>query len=97
MKKFKFSRQQAFQLTAASLFLIGAVFMLINTFADAVWAFWVGLGFACVAAGFYILIVLENKKIFSRKMKNSSYSDTDENTISHGKEKIQSGEITPEK
>jgi len=84
-----------FQLVGATLFLIGAIFMLVNTFTDAVWSFWVGLSFAVVAAAFYILIVLENKKILSKKLSDSSYSDKADNKNSH--EKIENAQgTTPE-
>ena len=44
------------------LFLVASVFLLLLTFADMLWAFWVGFGFAIAAGGFYVLLVLENRK-----------------------------------
>jgi len=81
----KYSKQQIYQLSAAALFLIGAVFMLVNTFTEETWAFWVGLGFAIVAAGAYILLIVENRKLFTKKMTDPSYSDKSTNTNEHEK------------
>jgi len=64
----KYTRAQVYTLVAATLFLLGAIFMLVNTFADVSWAFWVGLGFAVVASGFYIFLVIENKKVVTKKL-----------------------------
>jgi len=80
-----YKREQVFTIIAAVLFLIGAVFMLLATFSDNQWAVWTGLAFAVVAATLYVLLVLENRKIFSKKM---TYPDTEANKDSH--EKIES-------
>lgn len=69
----KCSRQQIYTVISAVLFLIGAVFMLINTFVeDAVWAFWVGLCLAVLATSVYVLLVLENRKVISKKIENTA-------------------------
>jgi hypothetical protein len=67
----KYSKQQIYLITSAVLYLVGAVFMLVNAFAGAVWAFWVGLVFAVVATVFYILM---------------AYFDKMQNRIEHGKQ-----------
>ena len=73
----KYSRQQIYTISAAVLFLFGAVFMLINTFAPVKqsWAFIVGCVFAVLAAVVYILLVVENRKNISKKL-----TDTGTNT-----------------
>ena len=68
----KFDKQQILTVTAASLFLVGAIFMLVNTFAGATWSFWVGLGFAIAAVGVYIWLIIENRKIIMEKLTASS-------------------------
>ncbi|MDR0462272.1 MAG: hypothetical protein LBG88_02995 [Christensenellaceae bacterium] len=97
--KFKFNLQkfplsQIYQMVAAVLFLIGAVFMLFNTFADKVWAFWTGLGFALAASVAYIMMVIEAKRVLQKKLTDSSYSDKKDNTIVH--EKNETKTETPE-
>ena len=81
--KIKFSISQIFQFITAALFLVGAIFMLVNTFADKKWAFWVGLGFAVAAAVCYTLLILENRKKIFKNI--SSYSDKTSNSIGHEK------------
>lgn len=81
----KFSIAQILQVITAALFLIGAIFMLINTFADKLWAFWTGLAFAVVAATAYVLLILENRRQIFTKLKDSSYSDKAANKIGHEK------------
>ena len=81
----KFSIGQIYQITAAVLFLIGAIFMLVNTFADEPWAFWLGLGFALIAAVFYILLGIDTRKNILKKVTDSSYSDKSDNMIEHEK------------
>jgi len=61
-----YKREQYFTLVAAVLFLIGAVFMLINTFAAQEWALWVGLGFAIASALLYLLIQIQRMQ-FNKK------------------------------
>jgi len=90
----KYSKQQIFQITAAVLFLIGAVFMLVNTFTDQIWSFWVGLGFALAASSFYIFMAVENRRLFSKKMKDPSYSDNSANINSHEKNEISKNKTT---
>ena len=87
----KYSRLQIFQIVAAGLFLVGAIFMLVHTFADEPWSFWVGLGFAVVAAVFYLLIALENRGVIKKKLNESSYPDKTDNSIEH--EKTQNAKI----
>jgi protein-S-isoprenylcysteine O-methyltransferase Ste14 len=83
--KMKFSVAQILQVVTAALFLVGAIFMLVNTFADELWAFWTGLAFAVVAAAGYILLMIENRKRIFEKLRNSSYSDKGPNSIGHEK------------
>jgi Ca2+/Na+ antiporter len=92
----KYTKQQIIQVTAAVLFLIGAIFMLVNTFADQAWSFWTGLGFAVVAAAVYIYMFVENRKLFSKKLTESSYSDKSNNTIEHEKNVQNPKNQTPE-
>jgi len=74
----KYSKQQIYTIAASALFLVGAIFMLINTFADLKWAFWVGLGFAVVAGTVYILLVIENRKEISKKLAGTKDLQTQE-------------------
>jgi|GEM_PF-1928227 len=74
--KFTFTRSQIYLCVCATLYLVGAIFMLVNTFADSVWAFWVGLAIAVIATVFYVLMVFEDRK----KM---SYSDETKNNNGH--------------
>ena len=98
----KYSKQQIYHIAAAIMFLIGAIFMLINTFADQLWAFGVGAGFAGLAAVFYIFLWIENRRIISKKLtdsiKDSSYSDKSKNSFEYDKKtEIQTTENkTPE-
>jgi O-antigen/teichoic acid export membrane protein len=50
-------RDQYLLISAAALFLIGAVFMLINTFGGIGWALWVGIACAAAALLLYILMI----------------------------------------
>jgi len=81
----KYTKQQIYTVVAAGLFLVGAVFMLINTFSDNLWAFWVGLGFAVAALVFYLLIGIEHKRTVHKKLTDTSYSDKTDNMNSHEK------------
>ena len=67
----KYTREQIYQLFAASIFLTGAVFMLAYTFANLAWAFWVGLGFAIVASVLYALSVFEARRAITKKLVGS--------------------------
>ena len=71
----KYSKQQTYTILAATLFLIGAIFMLVNTFAQQPWAFWTGLAFAVAAAGVYGFLILENRRIISRKLADTAPSE----------------------
>jgi len=65
-----YKREQTFTVLAAVLFLIGAVFMLINTFGNQLWALWVGLAFAVASGLIYLLIRIQHyqfKKRYSAK------------------------------
>jgi len=67
--KMKYSLQQIYNVISAVLFLIGAIFMLVNTFTpDQGWSLWVGLGFAIVATVMYVLLLLENRKATIKKL-----------------------------
>lgn len=81
----KYSKSQFFQISAAVLLLVGAVFMLVNVFADKPWSFYTGLGFALVAAILYFFMMHENKKQVSKKLTDPSYSANKNNTIEHEK------------
>ena len=81
----KYSKQQIYQLTAAIIFLVGAVFLLVGTFTVGTWASWVGIGLAVVASVFYVLLIVENKKTFTKKLTDPSYSDKKDNTNEHEK------------
>ena len=67
----KCSKSQIYILVAAGLFIIGAVFMLINTFANIAWALWTGLGVAIAATVFYILVVIENRKETKKNLEDT--------------------------
>ena len=65
-----YKREQTFTIIAAVLFLIGAVFMLVNAFGNQEWALWVGLAFAIASALLYVLIRLQHhnfKKKYTAK------------------------------
>jgi len=81
----KYSMSQIYLLGAAVLFLAGAIFMLVNTFADESWAFWTGLAFAIVAAAIWGMHFYEARKDITKKLADSSYSDTGDNKMEHGK------------
>ena len=73
----KYSKGQIYTLIAACLFVVGAIFMLVNTFADAMWALLVGIGFAAVATVFYVLTVTENKKEIAKKLESTKAKEED--------------------
>ena len=58
----KYSRDQILTLAAATLFLIGAVFMLVNTFGGQTWSFAVGLSTVLVASAIAIVSYFDNKR-----------------------------------
>jgi Gpi18-like mannosyltransferase len=78
---FKVTREQIYLLAAASLYLTGAVFMLVNVFRDTKGSFWAGLGFLVAATAIYVWGYFDGK--FIKKM---SYSDKEQNKIEHGKQ-----------
>lgn len=49
-------KEECFLIVAASLFLAGAVFMLVNTFGTQEWALWVGLACAVCAVLVYAIV-----------------------------------------
>ena len=55
-----YKREQCFMIVAAVLFLVGAVFMLINTFGNQEWALWTGLVFAVASALLYVAIQIQH-------------------------------------
>ena len=57
-----YGKEKWFMLVAASLFLVGAVLLLVNTFAGEDWARWAGLGFACLATIVYLIVVLDKRR-----------------------------------
>jgi len=61
-----YKREQYFMVVAAVLFLIGAVFMLINVFGVQEWALWVGLGFGVASVLLFALIQIQHLR-FNRK------------------------------
>jgi membrane protein YdbS with pleckstrin-like domain len=61
-----YKSERIFTIVAAALFLVGAVFMLINIFAAQEWAFGVGLVLAITSAVLYILIQIQHIR-FKRK------------------------------
>jgi Ca2+/Na+ antiporter len=89
MNKIKFDREMIFHLVTSALFLIGAVFMLIYTFGEVEWCFWVGLSIAAAAVVVYVVMIIGQKK-------NPSYPQTADNKIDHGKENIEITEVQPE-
>jgi len=75
------------QVAAATTLLIGAVFMLVNTFTEAEWAFWTGLAFGIIAGGAYVAMVILEKQEVTKKLTekptDSSYSDKKDNIVVH--------------
>jgi len=61
-------KEQWFLIAAATLFVIGAFFMVLNTFGGLEWAVWVGTGFAVAAILFYITVHIARKE-FNKKYK----------------------------
>ena len=49
-------KEQWFMIIAASLFVVGAVFMLVNALGGYEWALWFGIGFAAASAILYIIV-----------------------------------------
>ena len=85
----KYSKQQIFTVASAVLFLIGAAFMLVNTFAEnAAWSFWVGLGFAIAATGLYVLLIFENRKVLSAKLAATKPAETPEPSAAKTQEAV---------
>ena len=95
--KMKYTTQQIYQITAAVLFLIGAIFMLVSTFGGYTWSFGVGGGFALLATVFYVLMFFENKKNLSKKLTDPSYSDNKNNMMEHEKTEISEIETAKDK
>ena len=73
--RMKVTKQQLYTIGAAVLFLLGSIFMILYTFMDLPWAFWTGLGIAIAAAVVYVLLVIENRSIISKKLTDTSYPD----------------------
>jgi len=68
----KYTRDQWLTILAATIFLIGAVFMLVNVFAAQTWALAVGLGLAIVASLIMLLAMIDNKKRVKANMKDTT-------------------------
>jgi len=79
----KYNKVQILQIIAAAIFLVGAIFMLIQTFTDEQWAFYVGLSLALVAGSLYVWILVENRRTMNKKL---TYSDNEPNTNSYEKD-----------
>ena len=61
-------KEQWFIIAAASLFVVGAVFMLVNTFGGQEWALWVGIGLAAASVLLYLAVY------FARIQFNKKYT-----------------------
>lgn len=61
-----YKREQTFMIVAAVLFLVGAVFMLINTFGNQEWALWVAICFCVASVSLYVAIQIQHLQ-FNRK------------------------------
>jgi hypothetical protein len=61
-----YKKEQYFMIVAATLFLIGAVFMLVNIFGNQTWALWIGLGFAVASVILYTAIQIQHYQ-FNKK------------------------------
>lgn len=76
-----YKREQYFVVVAAALFLVGAVFMLINTFGHQEWALWVALGFCIVSVLLYVAIQVQrlqfNKKYTVKEKELKAAAETD--------------------
>jgi outer membrane biosynthesis protein TonB len=79
----KLTPAQICQWVAAITLAIGAVFMVVNTFANIDWTFYTGLAFGIVAAGCYIAMIVLEKKEIQKKLTDSSYSTNPDNKIEH--------------
>jgi|GEM_PF-2532524 len=55
-------KEQWFMIAAASLFLVGAVFVLVNSFGGQEWALWCGLGCAVAAILLYLVVQFAVKR-----------------------------------
>ncbi|MCL2229425.1 MAG: hypothetical protein FWC00_06430 [Firmicutes bacterium] len=90
----KLTVNQIMQLVASGLFLIGAVFMLVNTFGDASWAFWVGLAFALIGFGVYGYMLFLHRRDIFKKIEYPTESDNIDNHEKNVVTEIQNAETS---
>jgi len=62
MKKLNLTIDQILIITAAVIFLLGGVIMLVNVFAGQQWAFWVGIGMVVTASVLVVIGTMQLKK-----------------------------------
>ena len=79
--KQKYTRDQWLTLVAAGIFLIGAVFMLVNVFGAQTWALIIGLGLAVVATVIMIVAMIDNKKRIAANMAQSNEESANEDGV----------------
>jgi hypothetical protein len=91
-----YKKEQWLMIIAASLFLAGAVFMLVNTFGGLEWALWTGLGFAAAAMCVYVLIVFINFR-FNKKytMSEREYQEAEQKAASSPAPQATAGSDAP--
>jgi len=77
----KINNPMVLQIVASILFLIGAVFMLVNTFNEAMWSFWTGLVFALVGTAFYIYMVYLNRRDNTNNHGTTKTTNNDTNSV----------------
>lgn len=74
----KYSKDQLLTLASAVIFLVGAVFMLVNVFGGHDWSFIVGLVMAVLASGLAVLAYYINKKQVRENLEASTPQVTEQ-------------------
>ena len=71
----KYSKDQILTVASALVFLIGAVFMLVNVFGGYAWSFIVGLSLAVVASALAVWAYYINKRAVAANLTNTKKDD----------------------
>jgi len=76
-----YKREQTFMIVAAVLFLVGAIFMLINTFGNQGWALWVAFVFCIASVSLWATIKIQqlrfNKKYTAKESEIKAITESD--------------------
>ncbi|MCL2587196.1 MAG: hypothetical protein FWE31_03055 [Firmicutes bacterium] len=68
----KYSKEQIITISSALVFLVGAIFMLINVFGGHTWSFAVGLGLAVCASLLAVWAYYINRKAVADSLEKSA-------------------------